>query len=245
VTELRFYGDRPPGIEDEALPGRLVVIEGTDGCGRSTQVSLLKEWLEDQGYAVLDTGLVRSELAGPGIKRAKEGHTLDPITLNLFYATDFWDRLERQILPALRAGMVALVDRYVFSLIARASVRGVSSAWMEDLYGFALVPDRVIYLDIDVEHLLPRVVSTRGFDYWESGLDFLPERDVFRSFVRYQADLLAEFLRLADRHDFTVIDARASIADVFKVLRSEIEEVVEGMQTDPVPPATGSEGSSA
>jgi dTMP kinase len=111
VTEVRFYGERPPGIGEDSYPGRLIVVEGTDGVGRSTQVGLLKEWLEDRGYAVLDTGLVRSELAGPGIKRAKEGHTLDPITLNLFYATDFWDRMERQIIPALRAGMVALVDR--------------------------------------------------------------------------------------------------------------------------------------
>lgn len=86
------------------MPGRLVVIESTDGVGRSTQVALLKEWLEDEGYAVLDTGLRRSDLAGPGIERAKDGHTLDPITLNLFYATDFWDRLERQIIPGLRAG---------------------------------------------------------------------------------------------------------------------------------------------
>ena len=110
MTELKFYGDRPPGIEGHALPGRLIVIEGTDGVGRSTHIALLKEWLEDRGIAVLDTGLTRSELAGPGIKRAKEGNTLDPFTLNLFYATDFWDRLERQIFPALRAGMVALTS---------------------------------------------------------------------------------------------------------------------------------------
>src|SRR6266545_4527575 len=122
MTELSFYGFRPPGIEGESLPGRLIVIEATDGAGRSTHVALLKEWLEDEGYAVLDTGLRRSDLAGPGIQRAKGGHTLDPITLNLFYAADFWDRLERQILPALRAGMVVLADRYVFSLIARAAV---------------------------------------------------------------------------------------------------------------------------
>jgi len=211
------------------------VIEGTDGVGRSTQVALLKEWLEDRGYAVLDTGLVRSQLAGPGIKRAKQGHTLDPITLNLFYATDFWDRMERQIIPALRAGMVALVDRYVFSLIARASVRGVSREWMEELYGFALVPDRVIYLDIDVEHLLPRVLSSRGFDYWESGLDFLREPDVYHSFVHYQTELLAEFLRLAERHRFVVVDARKSIADVFAVLRGEVEEALHGMEVDRLP----------
>jgi dTMP kinase len=237
VTELHFYGDRPPGIDDQSLPGRLVVIEGTDGVGRSTQVALLKEWLEDRGYAVLDTGLARSELAGPGIKRAREGHTLDPITLNLFYATDFWDRLERQIIPALRAGMVALVDRYVFSLIARATVRGVSLEWMENLYGFALVPDTVIYMDIDVEHLLPRVLSGQGFDYWESGRDYLREPDVYRSFVRYQTDLLAEFLLIAERYGFAVLDARKSVGEVFEVLRTEVEAAVSGMEVDRLPSA--------
>jgi dTMP kinase len=231
VTEVRFYGDRPPGIEEATLPGRLIVIEGTDGVGRSTQVALLKEWLEDRGYAVLDTGLVRSELAGPGIKRAKQGHTLDPITLNLFYATDFWDRMERQIFPALRAGMVALVDRYIFSLIARATVRGVSREWMEHLYGFALVPDRTVYLDIDFEHLLPRVL-VRGFDYWESGQDFLRENDVFRSFEKYQSELLPEFLRLARDHDFEVVDARRGIGEVFEVLRAKVAEAVKGMEVD-------------
>ena len=239
MTELRFYGDRPPGIDDQSLPGRLVVIEATDGAGRSTHVALLKEWLEDEGYAVLDTGLRRSDLAGPGIRRAKGGHTLDPITLNLFYATDFWDRLERQIIPALRAGMVALVDRYVFSLIARATVRGVSLEWMQNLYGFALVPDTVIYMDIDVEHLLPRVLSGQGFDYWESGRDYLRETDVYHSFVRYQNELLAEFLRLADRLGFAVVDARQSVGDLFEVLRKEVERAVAGMEAERPAPITG------
>jgi dTMP kinase len=248
VTEVRFYGDRPPGIEEATLPGRLIVIEGTDGVGRSTQVALLKEWLEDRGYAVLDTGLVRSELAGPGIKRAKQGHTLDPITLNLFYATDFWDRMERQIIPALRAGMVALVDRYIFSLIARATVRGVSREWMEHLYGFALVPDRTVYLDIDFDHLLPRVLF-RGFDYWESGQDFLRENDVFRSFEKYQSELLPEYLRLARDHDFDVVDARRGIGEVFEVLRAKVTEAVKGMEVDrlatPAPPVELREASAS
>ena len=111
MTALRFYGNQPPGVSDEPLPGRLIVIEGVDGVGRSTQIALLREWLEARGYGVVHTGLTRSALAGRGIQRAKRGHTLDPITLNLLYATDFWDRLERQIIPALQAGMVALVDR--------------------------------------------------------------------------------------------------------------------------------------
>jgi dTMP kinase len=229
MTDLKFYGDRPPGIEGASLPGRLIVIEGTDGVGRSTHIALLKEWLEDRGIAVLDTGLTRSELAGPGIKRAKEGNTLDPFTLNLFYATDQWDRLEHQIIPALRAGMVALADRYIFSLIARAVIRGVSPEWMEDLYGFALIPDSVIYLDIDVEHLLPRVISSTGFDYWESGQDFLPATSVFDTFVEYQTWLLDEFRRLAARHNFHVIDARGSVPEIFRAISAQVEQVVEGM----------------
>jgi dTMP kinase len=232
MTTLRFYGDRPPGLEGDTLPGRLIIVEGTDGVGRSTQIALLKEWLEDRGFAVLDTGLTRSELAGPGIKRAKEGNTLDPITLNLFYATDFWDRLERQIFPALRAGMVALADRYTYSLIARAIVRGVPRAWMENLYGFALIPDRVIYLDIDVDHLLPRVIG-KGFDYWESGQDFLVGGGVYDTFVEYQARLLEEFRRLAEPNGFVVVDARRSVPEVFGSVCEAVEDVIAGMSSEP------------
>jgi dTMP kinase len=231
MTAPRFYGASPPGVQDTLLPGRLIVIEGTDGVGRSTHVSLLKEWLESRGYAVVNTGLRRSELAGRGIERAKRGNTLDPLTLNLLYATDFWDRMERQILPALRAGMVALVDRYIFSLMARARVRGLSAEWIENLYGFALVPDLVVYLDIDVDHLVPRVLSTTGFDYWESGQDYLPGPDVYMNFVEHQTRLLAEFRRLAVEHAFTTVDARAPVADVFHALCEVIEPLVQDMAT--------------
>lgn len=229
MADLRFYGHRPPGIEGGPLPGRLVVIEGVDGVGRSTQIALLREWLEDRGYAVMNTGLTRSLLAGRGIQRAKRGHTLDPITLNLFYATDFWDRLERQILPALRAGMVALVDRYIFSLMARATVRGVEPAWIEGLYSVALVPDKVIYMDIDVERLVPRALASTGFDYWESGQDFLRGPDVYHNFTHYQAMLLAEFDRLRRRYGFSAVDARGSVHQVFTALCRELEPVLQSM----------------
>lgn len=229
MNALRFYGQRPPGIDATELPGRLIVVEGTDGVGRSTHVALLKEWLEGQGYAVVNTGLRRSSLAGRGIERAKRGNTLDPLTLNLLYATDFWDRLERQIVPALRAGMVALVDRYIFSLMARARVRGLSREWIENLYGFALVPDLVVYLDIDIDHLVPRVLSSTGFDYWESGQDYLPSPDVYRNYVEHQTRLLAEFRHLAAEHAFTTIDARGPIAEVFKAMCEVIEPVVHDM----------------
>jgi dTMP kinase len=234
VNAPRFYGETPPGIDQTPLPGRLVVIEGTDGVGRSTHIALLKEWLEARGYAVVNTGLRRSQLAGRGIERAKAGNTLDPLTLNLLYATDFWDRLERQILPAMRAGMVALVDRYIFSLMARARVRGLTAEWVQNLFGFALVPDLVVYLDIDIEHLLPRVLSsTIGFDYWESGQDYLPSPDVYANFVEHQTRLLAEFRRLAAEHAFTTVDARRPISEVFKDLSEVIEPVVQSMATFP------------
>ena len=229
MSAPRFYGIRPPGIDDKDLPGRLIVIEGTDGVGRSTQIALLREWLEGRGYAVVPTGFRRSDLASRGIQRAKRGHTLDPLTLNLFYATDFWDRLERHIIPALRAGMIAMVDRYIFSLIARAVLRGVPRAWMEDVYGIALVPDRVFYLDITVEELVPRVVNTTGLDYWESGQDYLRGQDLYHNHVEYQRALLAQYRTLAAEFGFQVIDGGKPIGTVFRALQAGIEEVIEGM----------------
>ena len=232
MTTPRFYGIRPPGIDAEVLPGRLVVVEGTDGVGRSTQVALLREWLEARGFAVVHTGYTRSDLASRGILRAKRGHTLDPLTLNLFYATDFWDRLERHILPALRAGMIALVDRYIFTLIARAVLRGVPRDWIEDVYGFALIPDKIFYLDIEVDQLLPRVIGAKGLDFWEAGQDYLRNPDLYSNYVEYQTAMLAEYRRLAEAYGFETIDASRSVSEIFTSLRAGLEEVLEGMTPD-------------
>jgi dTMP kinase len=229
MNEVRFYGHTPPGAGEEATPGRLIVVEGTDGVGRSTQIAMLREWLEAEGYAVLVTGFRRSELAANGIDRAMRGNTLDPLTLNLFYATDFWDRLEKNIVPALRSGMVALVDRYIFSIIARARVRGVSARWLNDVFEFAVVPDLVLYLDVDVEHLVPRVLSVRQLDHWESGEDFLRGPDLYDNFIRYQSALIDEFRELAKEHQFVTVDGRGSVGDVFQALQTEVHKALEGM----------------
>ncbi len=229
MDNVRFYGHTPPGAGDEATPGRLIVVEGTDGVGRSTQIAMLREWLEAEGYAVLVTGFRRSELAAGGIDRAMRGNTLDPLTLNLFYATDFWDRLEKNIVPALRSGMVALVDRYIFSIIARARVRGVSPRWLNDVFEFAVVPDVVLYLDVDVEHLVPRVLSVRQLDHWESGEDFLRSADLYDNFTRYQTALIDEFRELAKEHQFVTVDGRGSVGDVFEALQTEVGKALEGM----------------
>lgn len=223
-----------PGMNLADLTGKLIVIEGTDGVGRSTQINLIKPWLEQQGRAVLDTGITRSELAGKGIKQAKAGHTLGKITLSLFYATDFADRLEHQIIPALRAGFVVLTDRYIYSLMARALMRAIDPDWIRNVYSFALKPDAVFYLRIGVEELIPRVVFLRGFDYWESGMDLHPSEDMYESFRKYQTALLAQFDVLAEQYDFDVIDASADIRTVFEALRVGISRVLRGESREPL-----------
>jgi dTMP kinase len=230
MTEMNFYGYRLPGVKHKSLPGKLIVLEGTDGVGRSTQVALLKEWLESEGYAVSATGLKRGKLAGKGIQQAMQGHTVGDTTMNLFYATDMVDRLERDILPALRAGFVVLTDRYIYSIITRALVRGADPVWIRNVFGFALVPDIVFYLQADLTHLVPRVLNARGFDYWESGADFLQGRDYYDSFVEYQTRLLAQFDAIADEFNFVRIDANRSIREVFQSLQAEIKELLKGMK---------------
>ena len=225
------YGVVLPGMNLENLPGKLIVIEGTDGVGRSTQIQLLKPWLEQQGRAVVDTGMTRSKLAGRGIKQAKQGHTLGKVTLNLFYATDFADRLENEIVPALRAGFVVLTDRYIYSLIARAVVRGIELAWVRNLYRFALIPDAIFYLRIGVEELIPRVVFSTGFDYWESGMDLHPSEDMYESFQKYQTALLSQFENLVEEYQFKVINASQDIPEVFEDLREGISDVI--AETEP------------
>jgi dTMP kinase len=236
MTEIRFYGEGLAGLtRTKPLPGRLIVLEGTDGVGRSTQIALLREWVESLGYAVQSTGLKRSALAGGGIKEAMRGHTLGNLTTNLFYATDMVDRLEKIIIPALRAGFVVLTDRYIYSIIARALVRGIDPSWIRDVFGFALVPDAVFYLHADLPHLIPRVLNARGFDYWESGMDTLPNRDYYEAFVEYQSRLLAQFEALVDEYAFHRIDATRSIREVFQALTAELTVVLSDMK--PIPPA--------
>jgi dTMP kinase len=229
MSTAKFYGHIPLGLGEIHMPGRLIVIEGTDGVGRSTHIALLKEWLETEGYAVLDTGFRRSELTGDGIDRAMRGHTLDHVTLNLFYATDFWDRMEKGIIPALQAGMIVLADRYIYSIIARARVRGVPARWLDDVLEFAIVPNQVFYLDIDVEQLLPRMLANRELDHWESGEDFLRRPDRHSSFVLYQNALLREFRNLAKQYCFVTIDARPSVREVFETLQNGVRVEVANM----------------
>src|SRR6266496_5671024 len=186
-------------------------------------------------HAVLDTGMTRSILAGRGIKDARAGHTLGRLTMQLYYATDFADRLQNQMLPALRAGFVVLTDRYIYSAIARAVVRGADPDWIRSIYGIALVPDSIFYLRVrSPEELAGRVLASgRGFDYWESGMDLGLGNDYYDSFIAYQKLLLKEFDRMSGEYGFQVIDASRSIKRVENDLKRLITRVIESE------PATG------
>ncbi|HWO00733.1 MAG TPA: thymidylate kinase [Blastocatellia bacterium] len=228
---FEFYGEGLPGVDLGELHGRLIVIEGSDGIGRSTQVAMLKPWLESNGHAVLDTGMTRSALAGKGIKQAKAGITLGPISLTLFYATDFADRLENEMIPALRAGFIVLTDRYIYSLIARAIVRGLDAAWVKSFYELALKPDAVFYLRGDVRDIIPRVLrSPLGFDYWESGMDMHLGPDLFDSFVEYQTRMLGVFDSMVGEYGFEVVDATQPIDLIYRNLQRRIGQLLRAMR---------------
>jgi dTMP kinase len=225
-TPLEFYGTPLPGVDYSELQGKLIVIEGPDSVGRSTQVTRLRVWLEQHGHAVLDTGMARSALAVKAIQEAKKGNTLGPITMTLYYTTDFADRLENEIIPALRAGFVVLTDRYIFSIMARAIARGEDRAWIEKVIGFALVPHKVFYLRAGVKDLVSRVVLGRGrFDYWESGMDLRFGKNMFDSFVKYQTRLVHVFDRLARTYDIELIDASRSADEIFHELQTSISRL--------------------
>lgn len=222
-----FYGHGLPHLKVGPLSGSLVVIEGTDGVGRSTQIEQLIPWLEVQGYGVTNTGWTRSPLLSGTINEAKAGHELTVTTFSLLYAADFADRLESEIIPALRAGFIVVCDRYMYTAFARNAAMGAERDWTRDLFGFALVPDLVLYLKIDLAHLVPRVLEGKGMDYWESGMHLALGSDIFDSFRRYQSRLIREYNRLAREFSFVSIDARRSIDDIQGELRRRISHYLE------------------
>ena len=215
------YGTPLPGVAAGARGGKLIVIEGADGSGRSTEVALLKEALEVEGHAVVDTGLRRSTLVSEEIDRAKQGHTLGATTLALLYAADFADQLENKMIPALSAGSTVLADRYIYTLMARAIVRGASREWARRLYGFAFRPDLVLFLDARPEILLHRSISKYGsLDYWESGMDLCLSRDFFESFFLYQDRLAREFEWMTREYGFHMVDGNRRPEEVHSVVRN-------------------------
>jgi dTMP kinase len=234
-----FFGKGLPYIDVSELKGKLIVIEGTDGVGRSTQIEDLKKWLEVKGYGVITTGWTRSLLLSTAIDDAKSGHTLNVNTYSLLYAADFADRLENEVIPALRAGFIVLADRYIYTAFARSIVRGANRSWIRRVFGFALQPDVIFYMKIEIEDLIPRVINSEtltkryweeqsgeGMDYWESGMDLRLGEDFYDSFIQYQKRILVEFDRMASHFNFIVVDAAKSFDETNRLLKQGITSLL-------------------
>jgi dTMP kinase len=225
----RFYGHGIPRVKAEDLGGKLIVVEGADGSGRSTQIAHLVEWLETSGRPTVQVGLKRSTLVSEELEKAQEGNVLSRTTLSLFYATDFADQLENIILPALKAGFIVIADRYIYTLMARDMVRGMNEKWLKNLYGIAPVPDALFYLSVDPEELIQRNLSKNAtLDYWESGMDLGLSREVFDSFLKYQGQMNDAFRQLQKAYKFEIIDANRTVGAVNKELRKKISTVLDG-----------------
>lgn len=223
-----FYGHGLPGIDPEALQGALIVVEGADGSGRSTQIMMLRDALESSGHATVDVGLKRSRLVGRELDDAMKGNILSPRTLALFYATDFADQLENRIVPALKAGFTVLADRYIYTLMARALVRGARREWLQQVYGIALVPDAVFYLGVN-----PKLLAERNFrknfvlDYWEAGMDIRRTGDMYDNFIHYQREIQKQFRSMESLYEFETINANRAPRTIFRDLLAKVEELLE------------------
>lgn len=221
------YGRCPPGSCNDDLPGHLIVIEGQDGVGRSTHIGQLTDWLESRGHAVAQVGLSRSHLAGPELREAKEGHDLRPYAMGLFYAADFFDQMENMVVPALRAGMVVLADRWVHTLMARQMVRGVDPDVLRSVYQGALVPDVVFRLQAKPKNLVERLLHKQGqLDYWESGMDMGLSNDWYDSFLKYQKRLERAWKDIGKTHAFVPVNGNRTVKNVQDDLREQLKPIL-------------------
>jgi dTMP kinase len=229
VKPRQFYGHGIPGVDPSKLAGKLIVVEGGDGSGRSTQIARLVEWLEGSGHATVQVGLKHSTLVSEELDKAQEGNILSHTTLSLFYATDFADQVENIILPGLRAGLMVLADRYIYTLMVRDMARGMDKAWVKNLYGIAPIPDAVFYLEVSPAELIQRsFAKNKALNYWESGMDLGLSRDMFDSFLRYQGIVAEIFMQLHAEYGFTIVDGNRSPDEITMELRKKISAVLTG-----------------
>src|SRR5215831_6274624 len=220
-----FFGEPLVGFDPSEITGSLIVIEGMDGSGRSTQITLLQEWLESEGFAVQTSGLRRSNLVGRDIDELLAKNAVTRLTLALMYATDFFDQVEHRILPALRSGTIVLADRYIFTLIGRGVVRGINREYMSGLYAMAVRPHLTFWLNVRPETAFGREFrKAQAISYWEAGRDMSLSLDLYWSFIRYQTMIKREFEVMAKRHNFIELDGEASVPAVNKLLRQRIAD---------------------
>ncbi|HEV2318071.1 MAG TPA: dTMP kinase [Thermoplasmata archaeon] len=213
-------------------PGRLLVFEGLDGSGKSTQARLLGKWLQARGYRVFFTEWNSSDLVSDTIRRGKKKGLLTPTTFSLLHATDFADRFERHILPPLRAGYLVLCDRYVYTAFVRDAARGCEPDWVRNIYGFAPRPDRTFYFQVPVAISLRRKLASRlKISYYEAGMDMGLSDDVTESYEKFQNRLKREYDRMSSSDGFVVVDANRPVETVQSDIRRQIRPLIENFPT--------------
>ena len=205
-------------------PGKLIIVEGIDGSGKSTQLLLLQKWLESQGHKVFFTEWNSSNLVRDTTKRGKKSKSLTPTTFSLLHATDFASRLYHEILPPLKAGMLVLADRYMYTAFARDVVRGVSPSWVRKLYSFAIRPDLAFYFNVPIDVAMARLLGgTRAqLKYYEAGMDLGLSQDINESFLLFQSRILTEYDKIVHEFGLTVMDATKDITAQQTDMRSMV-----------------------
>ena len=207
--------------------GLLIVIEGTDGSGKSTQLELLKKSIQAQSYGVMVSEWKTSRLIANVIDDAKERNLLNATTYSLLYAADFADRLENQIIPALKSGFIVLLDRYYYTALARDVVRGQDIEWVKNLYEYAPEPDLIFYLDMPVDVLLKRIIGTTGLNYYESGRDIGFSTDFYKSFEIYQNKCLEQYEIMKSEYNFKSIDGTKSVEEIHSIMNKEVQKILD------------------
>lgn len=209
-------------------PGKLIIVEGIDGSGKSTQLLLLHKWLESKGHKVFFTEWNSSDLVKNTTRRGKKNKSLTPTTFSLLHATDFASRLYHEILPPLKAGMLVLADRYMYTAFARDVVRGVSPEWVRKLYSFSIKPDMAFYFKVPIEVAISRLLGgTRGqFKYYEAGMDMNLSQDITESFRLFQSRILAQYDKIVEEYELITMDATQDIAVQQDTMRRLVDEAL-------------------
>ena len=220
---------------EHQFPGKLFIVEGIDGSGKSTQLSLLQQWLRREGYMVFFSEWNSSPLVKETTSRGKKKQMLTPTTFSLIHATDLADRIERHIIPPLKAGAIVLADRYIYTAFARDGARGVSPQWVRELYRFAVKPTIPFYFRVPLEVSLKRILGARaGLKHYEAGMDLNLSDDIEESFSMFQGMIKERYEAMVEEFGLTVINATRSIEDQQDEVRALVERELQDVPKHPV-----------
>ena len=214
-------------LKNYGIPGKLIVVEGIDGSGKSTQLRLLEKWLRFNKFEVFRTEWNSSDMVKSITSKGKKKANLTPITFSLLHATDFADRFERNIMPLLRAGYFVLADRYIYTAYARDVTRGCKASWVRKLYDFALKPDLAFYFHVPIDVSMDRILSGRPkLKFYEAGMDMNLSKDIYDSYRIFQSKILDQYQSMSKRENFTVIDATLGIKEQQNQMRKEVKKLI-------------------